>query len=123
VVVVVEGRVVVVGVARCVVVVTRSVVVVAGGTVVVVVVVVLLVVVAGIVAELFAALDEGWLAHAAVVNATAVTAHTKRANRRGRGVVSPRGTWICIATPPRPSLDSAGTPRRIRSSTGAVRGQ
>jgi hypothetical protein len=85
--------VVLVGVARWVVVVTRSVVVVIGAKVVVVVIVVIvLVVVAAILAELLAALNNGWLVHAAIVNAPAVTAHTMRANRRGRGVMSPAGS-------------------------------
>jgi hypothetical protein len=93
------GSVVVVGGA---VVVVGDAVVVVAGTVVVVVVV--LVVVAAILAELLAALDDGWLLHAAVVNANAVTAHTVRANRRGRGNM-PRGTWVRIAAPsPRKKL-------------------
>ena len=84
------------------------VVVVVGGTVVVVVgevvvvVGVLVLVVAAILAEILAALDDGWLLHAAVVNATAVTAHTMWANRRGRGVMSRCGTWVRITTPTRP---------------------
>jgi hypothetical protein len=85
--------VLVVVVARCVVVVTGRVVVVVGGTVVVVVVVVvvLVLVVAAILAELLAALDDGWPLHAAVVNATAITAHTMWVSQRGRGSYRPAG--------------------------------
>jgi hypothetical protein len=101
--VVVEGRVVVVGAARCVVVVLRGVVVVVTRNVLAVVIVpVVLVVVRAILVEVLAALEDGWLVHAAVVNATAVTAHTMWVNRRGRGVISPNptGTWVRIPTPP-----------------------
>jgi hypothetical protein len=94
--------VVLVRVGRWVVVVTRSVVVVIGSKVVVVVIVVIvLVVLAATLAELLAPLNDGWLVHAVVVSATAVVAHTMWARRRGRGVTSPRGTWVRIATPPR----------------------
>ena len=120
---VVEGAVVSVGAASCVVAVKGSVVVVVGGTVVVVV---LVVVAAAILAELLAALDDGWLVHAAVINATAVTEHTMLANRRGWDLMStvPAGPGVRIATPPHPSLSTqrAGIPAES-SSMGAVKGR
>jgi len=121
VVVVVEGTVVVVVVARAVVVVTTDVVVVVGDKLVEVVLVVL--VVCAILAELLAALGDGWLVHAAVANATAVTAHAMWPNRRGRGLMSIREIRMAapLATPTPFCWED---PRRIRSSSkGAVRGR